>query len=145
MEAVSGEAGWDGLAQSSSVTVSAVTAGATSGWINLTFSALFPGTAGPNGTHVAGGSHFWLFPENGTGGASGTPAPPQQRDPSLAQAEIAVLGLVLALTTLGNSFVLWVLLRRRKHNAPMHTFMVNLCLADLVVAFFQVRAAISAI
>uniref|UniRef100_A0A8C1SDK3 Arginine vasopressin receptor 2a, duplicate a n=1 Tax=Cyprinus carpio TaxID=7962 RepID=A0A8C1SDK3_CYPCA len=51
---------------------------------------------------------------------------------------IGVLGLVLALTTLGNSFVLWVLLRRRKYNAPMHLFMVNLCVADLVVAFFQV-------
>lgn len=73
------------------------------------------------------------------GGAQGTPAPPQARDEMLAQAEIAVLGLVLALTTLGNSFVLWVLLRRRKHNAPMHMFMVNLCVADLVVAFFQVR------
>uniref|UniRef100_A0A3Q2ZAG3 Vasopressin V2 receptor n=1 Tax=Hippocampus comes TaxID=109280 RepID=A0A3Q2ZAG3_HIPCM len=60
------------------------------------------------------------------------------RDQGLAQAEIAVLGVVLALTTLGNSFVLWVLLRRRKHNAPMHVFMVNLCVADLVVAFFQV-------
>uniref|UniRef100_A0A8C1GN72 Vasopressin V2 receptor n=1 Tax=Cyprinus carpio TaxID=7962 RepID=A0A8C1GN72_CYPCA len=60
------------------------------------------------------------------------------RDISLAKAEIGVLGLVLALTTLGNSFVLWVLLRRRKYNAPMHLFMVNLCVADLVVAFFQV-------
>uniref|UniRef100_A0A673L3C6 Vasopressin V2 receptor n=1 Tax=Sinocyclocheilus rhinocerous TaxID=307959 RepID=A0A673L3C6_9TELE len=53
-------------------------------------------------------------------------------------AEIGILGLVLALTTLGNGFVLWVLLRRRKYNAPMHLFMVNLCVADLVVAFFQV-------
>uniref|UniRef100_A0A671RJP0 Vasopressin V2 receptor-like n=1 Tax=Sinocyclocheilus anshuiensis TaxID=1608454 RepID=A0A671RJP0_9TELE len=52
--------------------------------------------------------------------------------------EIGILGLVLALTTLGNGFVLWVLLRRRKYNAPMHLFMVNLCVADLVVAFFQV-------
>uniref|UniRef100_A0A4W4GGR8 Vasopressin V2 receptor n=1 Tax=Electrophorus electricus TaxID=8005 RepID=A0A4W4GGR8_ELEEL len=60
------------------------------------------------------------------------------RDQALARAEISVLGLVLALTTLGNSFVLWVLLRRRKHHAPMHVFMVNLCVADLVVAFFQV-------
>uniref|UniRef100_G3P1J4 Vasopressin V2 receptor n=1 Tax=Gasterosteus aculeatus TaxID=69293 RepID=G3P1J4_GASAC len=60
------------------------------------------------------------------------------RDPGLARAEIAVLGVVLALTTLGNSFVLWVLLRRRKYNAPMHVFMVNLCVADLVVAVFQV-------
>uniref|UniRef100_A0A4W6ESF4 Vasopressin V2 receptor n=1 Tax=Lates calcarifer TaxID=8187 RepID=A0A4W6ESF4_LATCA len=63
---------------------------------------------------------------------------PRVRDLGLARAEIAVLGLVLALTTLGNSFVLWVLLRRRKHNAPMHVFMVNLCVADLVVALFQV-------
>lgn len=60
------------------------------------------------------------------------------RDQALAQAEIGVLSLVLALTTLGNSFVLWVLLRRRKHHAPMHLFMINLCVADLVVAFFQV-------
>uniref|UniRef100_A0A8C1SD53 Arginine vasopressin receptor 2a, duplicate a n=1 Tax=Cyprinus carpio TaxID=7962 RepID=A0A8C1SD53_CYPCA len=66
------------------------------------------------------------------------PGPVRVRDISLAKAEIGVLGLVLALTTLGNSFVLWVLLRRRKYNAPMHLFMVNLCVADLVVAFFQV-------
>uniref|UniRef100_A0A671Q0S7 Vasopressin V2 receptor n=1 Tax=Sinocyclocheilus anshuiensis TaxID=1608454 RepID=A0A671Q0S7_9TELE len=66
------------------------------------------------------------------------PGPVRVRDMSLAKAEIGVLGLVLALTTLGNSFVLWVLLRRRKYNAPMHLFMVNLCVADLVVAFFQV-------
>uniref|UniRef100_A0A672N2Y3 Vasopressin V2 receptor n=1 Tax=Sinocyclocheilus grahami TaxID=75366 RepID=A0A672N2Y3_SINGR len=42
------------------------------------------------------------------------------------------------LYALGNGFVLWVLLRRKKHHAPMHLFMVNLCVADLVVAFFQV-------
>uniref|UniRef100_A0A672S8D8 Vasopressin V2 receptor n=1 Tax=Sinocyclocheilus grahami TaxID=75366 RepID=A0A672S8D8_SINGR len=67
-----------------------------------------------------------------------TPGPVRVRDISLAKAEIGILGLVLALTTLGNGFVLWVLLRRRKYNAPMHLFMVNLCVADLVVAFFQV-------
>ncbi|KAJ3586628.1 hypothetical protein NHX12_013024 [Muraenolepis orangiensis] len=78
-------------------------------------------------------SHFGVFPENAS-----TPPPPPERDLVLAQAEIAVLALILALTTLGNSFVLWVLLRRRKQNAPMHQFMVNLCVADLVVAFFQV-------
>uniref|UniRef100_A0A672LHC3 Vasopressin V2 receptor n=1 Tax=Sinocyclocheilus grahami TaxID=75366 RepID=A0A672LHC3_SINGR len=64
--------------------------------------------------------------------------PPRVRDQALAQAEIGVLGLVLALTALGNGFVLWVLLRRKKHHAPMHLFMVNLCVADLVVALFQV-------
>ncbi|XP_076132621.1 vasopressin V2 receptor-like [Alosa pseudoharengus] len=135
MEAVSGVAAWDGLAQSS---VAAVAAAATSGWVNLT-SALSPGpAASPNGTHGGGGSYFWLFPENATGSPLGTPAPARQRDPALARAEIGVLGLVLALTMLGNGFVLWVLLRRRKQNAPMHVFMVNLCLADLVVAFCQV-------
>nr|XP_057940121.1 vasopressin V2 receptor isoform X2 [Doryrhamphus excisus] len=76
--------------------------------------------------------------KNGSHTTPHTLPQPRVRDQGLAQVEIAVLGVVLALTTLGNSFVLWVLLRRRKHNAPMHVFMVNLCLADLVVAFFQV-------
>lgn len=70
------------------------------------------------------------------------PGAARVRDPALAQAEIGVLSLVLALTTLGNSFVLWVLLRRRKHHAPMHLFMINLCVADLVVAFFQVSTCV---
>uniref|UniRef100_W5LF82 Vasopressin V2 receptor-like n=1 Tax=Astyanax mexicanus TaxID=7994 RepID=W5LF82_ASTMX len=85
---------------------------------------------------------LWLTSENGSWTTSGPSLAPagkgRIRDQALAQAEITVLGLVLALTTLGNSFVLWVLLRRRKHHAPMHLFMINLCVADLVVAFFQV-------
>ncbi|XP_030625997.1 vasopressin V2 receptor [Chanos chanos] len=86
---------------------------------------------------------LWLVPsENGSWGTVRPPlqpvAPPRVRDQALAQVEIGVLGLVLALTALGNGFVLCILLRRRKHNAPMHLFMVNLCVADLVVAFFQV-------
>uniref|UniRef100_A0AAR2J3W9 Vasopressin V2 receptor n=1 Tax=Pygocentrus nattereri TaxID=42514 RepID=A0AAR2J3W9_PYGNA len=83
---------------------------------------------------------LWLLPsENGSWGPTLAPAGSTRvRDQALARAEIGVLGLVLALTTLGNSFVLWVLLRRRKHHAPMHLFMINLCVADLVVAFFQV-------
>ncbi|XP_060794090.1 vasopressin V2 receptor isoform X2 [Neoarius graeffei] len=85
---------------------------------------------------------LWLLPsQNSTDVTwSSTPHPgtARVRDQALAQAEIGVLSLVLALTTLGNSFVLWVLLRRRKHHAPMHLFMINLCVADLVVAFFQV-------
>ncbi|KAI4888907.1 hypothetical protein NFI96_028867, partial [Prochilodus magdalenae] len=83
---------------------------------------------------------LWLLPsENSSWGPTLAPVGSARvRDQALAQAEIGVLGLVLALTTLGNSFVLWVLLRRRKHHAPMHLFMINLCVADLVVAFFQV-------
>lgn len=93
--------------------------------------------SGLNGSY-GGGSYFWLL-QNSSAGTTNAPLAARVRDMALAQAEIGVLSLVLALTTLSNSFVLWVLLRRRKHNAPMHLFMVNLCVADLVVAFFQVR------
>uniref|UniRef100_A0A673L237 Vasopressin V2 receptor-like n=1 Tax=Sinocyclocheilus rhinocerous TaxID=307959 RepID=A0A673L237_9TELE len=85
-----------------------------------------------------GGSYFWMVSQNNSINPTQAPGPVRVRDISLAKAEIGILGLVLALTTLGNGFVLWVLLRRRKYNAPMHLFMVNLCVADLVVAFFQV-------
>ncbi|XDV45807.1 hypothetical protein PO909_013835 [Leuciscus waleckii] len=93
-------------------------------------------------SYGATGSFLWLFPSENVTWTTMRPtmqpvAPPRVRDQALAQAEIGVLGLVLALTALGNGFVLWVLLRRKKH-APMHLFMVNLCVADLVVAFFQV-------
>lgn len=91
---------------------------------------------GLNGSY-GGGSYFWLL-QNSSASTTNTPLAARVRDMALAQAEIGILSLVLALTTLSNSFVLWVLLRRRKHNAPMHLFMVNLCVADLVVAFFQV-------
>ncbi|XP_055044835.2 vasopressin V2 receptor [Misgurnus anguillicaudatus] len=89
------------------------------------------------------GAFLWLFPSDNITWTTTRPtmkpvSPPRVRDQALAQAEIAILGLVLALTTLGNGLVLWVLLRRKKHHAPMHHFMVNLCVADLVVAFFQV-------
>ncbi|KAI7793828.1 vasopressin V2 receptor [Triplophysa rosa] len=86
---------------------------------------------------------LWLFPSENVTWTTTRPtmqpvAPPRVRDQALAQAEIRVLGLVLALTALGNGFVLWVLLHRKKHHAPMHLFMINLCVADLVVALFQV-------
>ncbi|XP_077582061.1 vasopressin V2 receptor-like isoform X1 [Stigmatopora nigra] len=126
MESISVETDWDALAFSSML---------LTGNNNRSSSSLFELNT-LNGSH-SGGSFFGIFPGNGS---NTTPYQfqPRVRDPALAQAEIAVLGVVLALTTLGNSFVLWVLLRRRKHNAPMHVFMVNLCVADLVVAFFQV-------
>ncbi|XP_077335135.1 vasopressin V2 receptor isoform X2 [Lithobates pipiens] len=59
-------------------------------------------------------------------------------NPYITKWSIALLTIILALATFGNSLVLFTLLRRRKHNALMHTFMIHLCLADLVVAFFQV-------
>nr|XP_057907037.1 vasopressin V2 receptor isoform X2 [Doryrhamphus excisus] len=71
--------------------------------------------------------------------ASGTANDTQwQRDTLLAAAEVMVLAVILVLALLGNGLVLVVLLRRRHHHNPLHQFMLNLCLADLVVALFQV-------
>lgn len=62
-----------------------------------------------------------------------------ERDNLLAVAEVVVLAVILVMALLGNSLVLVVLLRqRRRHRNPLHQFMLNLCLADLVVALFQV-------
>uniref|UniRef100_A0A3B4TPK9 Vasopressin V2 receptor n=1 Tax=Seriola dumerili TaxID=41447 RepID=A0A3B4TPK9_SERDU len=61
-----------------------------------------------------------------------------QRDTLLAVAEVVVLAVILVMALLGNGLVLVVLLRRRRHHNPLHQFMLNLCLADLVVALFQV-------
>lgn len=131
MESFGEQSDWDGIALSSLVTARRN---------NLSLSSLLvSGLNSINSSH-GGGSFFGIIPENGSTPTPHTLPQPQVRDLSLARAEIAVLGLVLALTTLGNSFVLWVLLRRRKHNAPMHVFMVNLCVADLVVALFQVSS-----
>ncbi|XP_051805296.1 vasopressin V2 receptor-like isoform X1 [Acanthochromis polyacanthus] len=128
MESISVETDWDGLGLSSSLGISG----------RSNFSSSFVSERNTFNTSHSGGSFFGFFPENGSSTTPFTLPQPRVRDLGLARAEIAVLGLVLALTTLGNSFVLWVLLRRRKHNAPMHVFMVNLCIADLVVALFQV-------
>lgn len=124
MESYSGEKVWD------------ISVHATARLTNFTSSS-FSEHTGINST-IRNGSYFWLLSQNGSINGTQSPALFRPRDMALARAEIGVLGLVLALTTLGNSLVLWVLLRRRKYNAPMHLFMVNLCLADLVVAFFQV-------
>ncbi|XP_068105858.1 vasopressin V2 receptor isoform X2 [Hyperolius riggenbachi] len=78
-------------------------------------------------------SPFTSFSTNNTTGVD-----PDPRNPYVAQWNIALLGLIFGAATFGNTLVLFTLLRRRKHNALMHTFMIHLCLADLVVAFFQV-------
>ncbi|KAK5894600.1 hypothetical protein CesoFtcFv8_011276 [Champsocephalus esox] len=126
MESISVETDWDGLALSSLL---------AAGRNNFSSSSLLVSELNSLNSSHSGGSFFGIDPENGS---TTTQYTERERDMGLARAEIAVLGVVLALTTLGNSFVLWVLLRRRKHNAPMHVFMFNLCVADLVVAFFQV-------
>lgn len=143
MESISAETDWEALGLSSVTdggrsNFSAAAAAAAAAASPLLVSELHA----HNGSHGGGGVSFLglLLHDNGsaTTPPHALPQPRAVRDLGLARAEIAVLGLVLALTTLGNGFVLWVLLRRRKHNAPMHVFMVNLCVADLVVALFQV-------
>uniref|UniRef100_UPI003AAAC202 vasopressin V2 receptor-like n=1 Tax=Centroberyx gerrardi TaxID=166262 RepID=UPI003AAAC202 len=62
----------------------------------------------------------------------------RERDALLAVAEVVLLAVILVMALLGNGLVLVVLLRRRRHHNPLHQFMLNLCLADLVVALFQV-------
>ncbi|XP_040007700.1 vasopressin V2 receptor-like [Xiphias gladius] len=69
---------------------------------------------------------------------AGTNVTERERDAVLAAAEVVVLAVILAMALLGNGLVLVVLLRRRRHHNPLHQFMLNLCLADLVVALFQV-------
>uniref|UniRef100_H3D4D8 Vasopressin V2 receptor n=1 Tax=Tetraodon nigroviridis TaxID=99883 RepID=H3D4D8_TETNG len=60
------------------------------------------------------------------------------RDAPLAVAEVLVLAAILAMALLGNGLVLVVLLRQKRLRNPLHQFMLNLCVADLVVALFQV-------
>lgn len=69
---------------------------------------------------------------------TGANATEWERDALLAVAEVVVLAVILVMALLGNGLVLLVLLRRRRHHNPLHQFMLNLCVADLVVALFQV-------
>lgn len=49
-----------------------------------------------------------------------------------------ILGLVFVLATCSNMFFLDTLWKKRKRNTRTQMFLLHLCLADLVVAFFQV-------
>ncbi|XP_078099340.1 arginine vasopressin receptor 2, like [Sander vitreus] len=51
---------------------------------------------------------------------------------------VGILGLVFVLATCGNLFFLDALWKKRKRNTKTQLFLLHLCLADLVVAFFQV-------
>ncbi|XP_040015660.1 vasopressin V2 receptor-like [Xiphias gladius] len=60
------------------------------------------------------------------------------RDESLAKVEITLLSVIFVSATVLNTAVLLVLWRQRKQMSRMRVFVFHLCLADLVVAFFQV-------
>lgn len=60
------------------------------------------------------------------------------RDEILARVEIALLSVIFLSAAILNSSLLLVLWRQRKQMSRMRVFVFHLCLADLVVAFFQV-------
>ncbi|KAM9860142.1 vasopressin V2 receptor [Aulostomus maculatus] len=60
------------------------------------------------------------------------------RDEDLAKVEITLLGIIFVSAAILNTSLLLLLWRQRKQMTRMRVFVFNLCLADLVVAFFQV-------
>uniref|UniRef100_A0A3Q2QXN1 Arginine vasopressin receptor 2b, tandem duplicate, 1 n=1 Tax=Fundulus heteroclitus TaxID=8078 RepID=A0A3Q2QXN1_FUNHE len=60
------------------------------------------------------------------------------RDERLARLEIALLSIIFIAAGLLNFGLLLVLWKRRKQLSRMRVFVLHLCVADLVVAFFQV-------
>ncbi|KAM9813467.1 vasopressin V2 receptor-like [Neosynchiropus ocellatus] len=62
----------------------------------------------------------------------------EARDEGLARVEIALLGVIFVGASVLNISLLLLLWRQRRHMTRMRVFVFHLCLADLVVAFFQV-------
>ncbi|KAG7472454.1 hypothetical protein MATL_G00108970 [Megalops atlanticus] len=62
----------------------------------------------------------------------------QPRDEKLAKIEIALLSIIFVSAAILNTGLLLVLWKRRKQVSRMRVFVFHLCVADLVVAFFQV-------
>ncbi|XDV25045.1 hypothetical protein PO909_029042 [Leuciscus waleckii] len=64
-------------------------------------------------------------------------------DGHFALVKAAVLGSIFVLATFSNLFLLHFLWKRRKRHTRTQLFLLHLCLADLVVAFFQVLPQLS--
>ncbi len=62
----------------------------------------------------------------------------EERDELLAKVEIALLSIIFVSAAILNTALLLILWRQRKQMSRMRVFVFHLCLADLVVAFFQV-------
>ncbi|XP_063073890.1 arginine vasopressin receptor 2, like [Engraulis encrasicolus] len=78
------------------------------------------------------------FDESGAGDA----AAGDNKD-YLALIKAGILGTIFALACFGNFSLLYALWRKRKRNSRTQLFLFHLCLADLVVAFFQVLPQLS--
>ncbi|KAM4612553.1 oxytocin receptor-like [Polymixia lowei] len=79
-----------------------------------------------------------MYPFNGSNFTMGMNAEDVPRDENLAKVEIALLSVIFVSAAILNTGLLLVLWRQRKQMSRMRVFVFHLCLADLVVAFFQV-------
>lgn len=77
-----------------------------------------------------------LNTSNGTG--EGAIHGDQPRDERLAQVEITLLSIIFITAGILNFGVLFLVCKRRKQLSRMRVFVFHLCVADLVVTFFQV-------
>ncbi|XP_076153325.1 arginine vasopressin receptor 2, like [Alosa pseudoharengus] len=60
-----------------------------------------------------------------------------------ALVKAGILGAIFVLAACGNFFLLFTLWKKRKRNTRTQLFLFHLCLADLMVAFFQVLPQLS--
>ncbi|XP_058487510.1 vasopressin V2 receptor [Solea solea] len=70
--------------------------------------------------------------------ADGTLSEDEPRDEHLAQVEIVLLSIIFITAAILNFGLLSVLWKRRKQLSRMRVFVFHLCVADLVVTFFQI-------
>ncbi|XP_026182441.1 arg8-vasotocin receptor-like [Mastacembelus armatus] len=86
------------------------------------------------------GTEGWNFTEPLETGAAAkrNASDPFGRNEEVAKIEITVLTLAFLAAVVGNLCVLLAMHKTRRKPSRMHLFMKHLCLADLVVAFFQV-------
>ncbi|XP_041671720.1 vasopressin V2 receptor [Cheilinus undulatus] len=81
---------------------------------------------------------IWFSANNSNSTWESTQSEDDQRDERLAQVEIALLSFIFITAGMLNFGLLLVLWKRRKQLSRMRVFVFHLCVADLVVAFFQV-------
>lgn len=62
---------------------------------------------------------------------------PRRRSRSLFVYKVAVQAVILALAIFGNTCLFLVLQKRRRNFTRMHMFIMHLCFADMLVAFFN--------
>ncbi|XP_017160098.1 vasopressin V1a receptor isoform X2 [Poecilia reticulata] len=80
----------------------------------------------------------WSSANTSNASSEAVPAGDEPRDERLARLEIALLSIIFVAAGLLNFGLLLVLWKRRKQLSRMRVFVLHLCVADLVVTFFQV-------